>query len=573
MTTHTSTAEAALAGPGDGHGHDCRPRLRRGIAVTAVARGLVVEAVGRRHLFAGAAAADTLPRLLALLDGTRDRAAIAAELGLDASGIAPVLTALEERALLEPDCSAVGTAPADGAPTAIGPVADFLSRTGPPADAEGGSSIALARLAAATVALSGPPEVTRRVTEDLRACGVGRIATVPPGEAAPVGPVDLFVVCDDASARLDEAGRAGAAGGFEVLRYAIRDSADATAAIEIGPRFLPGHTACTSCFRAGHEQAFPADRVPSPLPPATVDPVAGLVADQVTAVLAGTAQPLPRRDLRRLTVPDLTTRTLAVVPEPGCPHCGPIGAGAEREPDTAEWLLQAAPAERFAAGMGVTPFEPPVVPELETSPRYPLPAPVTAACSPGVLDEQAVSVLLSLTAGLRGTGPAGGTPEEAGPGGGLRRRWAPSGGNLGSVRIFLLTEAPLSPLPGTVFAYDGEAGELIAARCDTPPLSELLAGTALAGRPVDAALVFTGALHRLRGKYRVFSPRLAHLDTGCAMAQAALLAAELGLRADLVAGDTGGLVEHLDLDPADRLVTGIIGIYGKDTGDAARRRA
>ncbi|WP_405442165.1 hypothetical protein OG373_33265 [Streptomyces avidinii] len=623
MTPYTSTGAPAPGGPapgapdghGNDHGHDCRPRLRRAIAVTAVPRGLVVEAVGRRHLFAGADAADILPRLLLLLDGTRDRAAVAAELGLDVSQIDPVMAAIEARALLEPACPAVDAAPPGGAPVAIDAVADFLSRTGPPAAVDGGSSTAAVRLAAASVALAGPPEVTRRVAEDLAACGVGRVTTVPPGGHTPDGPVDLFVVCDDATAALDEAARSGAAGGFEVLRYAIRDATgappvpdatlamdtttatdtlpetevadvadvidviDVTTAIEVGPRFLPGHTACTGCFRTGHERAFPADRAALSLPPATAGLVAGLVAEQVTAVLAGTAQPLSRRELRRLTLSEFTSRSLTVVPEPGCPDCGPIGAGAEQALDTVEWLLQAAPPERFTAGAGTTSFEPPAVLELATSPRRALPVPETAACPPGLLDERALSVLLSRTAGFREAGAdtsedtPGGAPGQTGADGGLRRRWAPNGGNLGSVRLFLLTETHLPALPGTVFAYDDETGELIAVRSDSPPLSELLAGTPLAGRPVRAALVFTGALHRLWGKYYGFSTRLTHLDSGCAMAQAALVAAGLGLHTDLVAGDTGALVEHLDLDPADRLVTGILGIYGRGAADAARTGA
>ncbi|GAA2746349.1 nitroreductase family protein [Kitasatospora cinereorecta] len=569
MRTDTDRENTAPAA----HGHDCRPRLRRGIAVTPLPAGLVVEAVGRRHLFRGEAATATLPRLFALLDGTRDAAALAAELGHEVAAIEPVLAAVEARALLEPTCPATAAAPVDGAPQAADAVAEFLARTGPVAAVEGGSVTALARLAASTVAVAGPPAVTERIAEDLRACGVGRVTAVEPGDAPVDGPVDLLVVCDDDPRLLAAAVRHGAAGGFEVLRYAVRDAAhaaDATGAIEIGPRFRPGHTACADCLRTGRAREFPADRVPSVLSPAVVDLAAGLVADQVTAALAGTAVPLPRRELRRLTLPDFSTRYLAVVPEPGCLECGPIGDGPEQEADTIEWLLQASPPERYAAGAGVAPFEPLPVLDLPASPRRPLTAPAPADCTPGVPDERALAVLLSRTAGPRETAAGGGAAED---GAGIRRRWAPSGGNLGSVQLFLLTEEHWPGLPGTVFRYDAEAGELVAARADAPPLSALLAGTALAGRPVRAALVFTGALHRLWGKYHQFSPRLTHLDTGCAMAQAALVAGELGLHAELAAGDVGALAEHLELNPVDQLVTGIVGIYGKDHADAARRPA
>ncbi|MFJ8025536.1 nitroreductase family protein [Streptomyces sp. NPDC096311] len=166
--------------------------------------------------------------------------------------------------------------------------------------------------------------------------------------------------------------------------------------------------------------------------------------------------------------------------------------------------------------------------------------------------------MLSHTAGPR---------EAAETDGGSPSRWSPSGGNRASVQLFLLTEEHWPELPGTVFKYDD--GTLIAARADKPSLPELLAGTGLDGRPVRAAVVVTGAVHRLRNKYGDFAFRLTHLDAGCALAQAALVAAELGLRAELVTGDIGDLAGRLDLHPADQLAIGIIGLYGRDTGDAA----
>ncbi|MFB7598715.1 hypothetical protein [Streptomyces sp. NPDC056160] len=579
------------------HRHIGTARLRRGLTVVPTDHGLVVEGVGRRHLFGGAAAKDVLPRLFTLLDGSRDLAAVAAGLGVDADQVTAVLDMLADRGLLEP-------APA-GPVAAEETVADHLSRTGPVAAAAGGSANALARLAVSRVVLTGPAAVTGRITDDLRACGVGDITVVPHGDPLPAGPASLLVVCADEPDRLGEACRTGAAGGFEVLRYSVQRTADRIAAIEIGPRFHPGHTVCPDCFRISHERGFPeggmpkgglpeedrtpeagtsADAVPQDeappstapldnasvegpsdgLPGAEADLLAGLVTAQITAVLAGTGMPVPRRDLWRLTLPDHTSRRWTVAPEPGCRACGPIAAGAAQNLDTVEWLLQSPPDEVFQAD-GAAPAEPaPLdVLDLTTSPRRRLSAPDSAACTPGLLDEHAVSLLLSRTAGPRET--AGGTQD------GPASRWCPSGGNRASVQLFLLTEEDWPRLPGTVFKYD--AGTLVAVRADRPSLSELLAGTGLAGRPVRAALVLTGAVYRLRGKYGDFAFRLTHLDAGCALAQCALVAAELGLEAELVTGDVGGLAGQLDLNPGDQLAMGIIGLYGEDTGDAASRPA
>ncbi|WP_371534860.1 TOMM precursor leader peptide-binding protein [Streptomyces sp. NBC_00466] len=542
-------------------------RLRRGLTVVPTERGLVVEGVGRRHLFGGAAATDVLPRLFTLLDGSRDLAEMAAELRLDVDQITGVLDMLADRGLLEP-------APA-GAVTAEQTVADYLSRTGPVAAADGGSVNALARLAMSRVVLTGPAAVTGRIADDLRVCGVGEIAAVPEGDPIPTGPANLLVVWDDEADRVGEAYRIGAAEGFEVLRYSVRRAAGRIAAIEIGPRFHPGHTACPDCLRTGHERAFPkdavsqdaapVDNVSGELPGAVADLFAGLVAAQITAVLAGTGQPVPRRDLWRLTLPDHTSRRWTVAPEPGCRGCGPVGTGAEQELDTVEWLLQGTPDEAFQGDTAATVWPEPLdVLDLTTSPRRPLATPDSAACTPGLLDEQAVGLLLSRTAGPR---------ESTGAHGGFESRWCPSGGNRASVQLYLLTEAGWPGLPGTVFKYDGDAGTLIAVRADKPSLPELLAGTGLAGRPPRAAVVVTGAVYQLRGKYGDFGFRLTHLDAGCALAQCALVAAELGLNAELVTGDVGDLAGQLDLNPADQLALGIIGLYGKDTGDAAARPA
>ncbi|MFJ3694160.1 TOMM precursor leader peptide-binding protein [Streptomyces sp. NPDC090052] len=561
-------------------------RLRRGLTVVPTERGLVVEGVGRRHLFGGASATDVLPRLFTLLDGDRDLAGIAGELGLDAAQLTSVLDLLTDRGLLEPVPSGVVTAEET--------VADYLSRTGPVAAADGGSGNALVRLAMSRVVLTGPAVVTGRIADDLRVCGVGEITTVAQGDPVPVGPANLLVVCDDGTGRVGEAYGAGAADrvgdadrvgeayrigvaeGCEVLRCSVRRTAGRIAAIEIGPRFHPGHTACPDCLRTGHERAFPEEELPEEelpegstpsgdasgeLPGAVAGLFAGLVAAQITAVLAGTAHPVPRRDLWRLTLPDHTSRRWTVAPEPGCRACGPIGTGAEQELDTVEWLLQSPPDEVFQGDSAAPDWPDPLdVLDLTTSPRRRLAAPDSTACTPGLLDEQAVSLLLSRTAGPR---------ETTGAPGSLPSRWCPSGGNRGSVQLFLLTDESWPGLPGTAFKYDADAGTLIAVRADKPSVSELLGGTGLAGRQPRAAVVVTGAVYRLRGKYGDFAFRLAHLDAGCALAQCALVAAELGLEAELVSGDTGGLAGQLDLNPGDQLAMGIIGLYGKDTGDAA----
>jgi hypothetical protein len=60
------------------HNPQNRPQVRSGLAVVPAPHGLIVEGSTRRHLLTGRAATEVLPRLLPLLDGTRDLAAVQA---------------------------------------------------------------------------------------------------------------------------------------------------------------------------------------------------------------------------------------------------------------------------------------------------------------------------------------------------------------------------------------------------------------------------------------------------------------------------------------------------------------
>ncbi|WP_327154363.1 hypothetical protein [Streptomyces tubercidicus] len=534
------------------------PTLRRGFTVVTRPDYMIVDTGTRRHRFAGKGVPDVLTRLLPLLDGSRDRAALAADSGVAPAAVHTIVSALDARGMLEPE------PPGE----ADGPVAMYLSRTGPVAAPSEGPAAALRRLAGSTVLLSGPDELTAGIREDLERCGVGRVVVAGPDGVFPddmaAGTASLMLAFDGLTedAALHDAVAAGAAQGIDVLRFALADDLEAGGTVvETGPRFRDGATACVSCFRTGYGKAFPAAAPARPdglLTEGAGRILAGLVAAEATAVLAGAGRPGDRRSLRRVSVPKVSAPVYLVAPEPGCEACGISGQEPARDLDTLEWLSRDGPPERVGeAASYPDPPTPPV--ELPSSPRSPLPD--SGPPAEGRWDERAIGHLFARSAGPRSLDDAGWQG----------RRWAASGGNRGSVQLYLLTERHPCQLPGTVFKYQGETGSLLSVGVDDVPLSQLLAGTGIDHGGLVHAVVFVGAVERLRNKYREFSYRLTHLDTGCALAQYTLLARAHQLAVGPPVYATGKLNARLGLDSRRAVAVTAVGLYERSDGDADRR--
>lgn len=533
------------------------PTLRRGFSVVTTPDYVVVDTGTRRHRFAGKGVPDVLTRLLPLLDGSRDQAALTTDSGVAPAAVHKIVSVLEGRGMLEPE------PPGE----ADGPVATYLSRTGPVAAPAGGPAAAVRRLAGSTVLLSGPDELTAGIRDDLERCGVGRVVVAGPDGAFPddmaAGTASLILAFDGLTedAALLDALAAGAAQGNDVLRFALAGDPEAGGTVvEIGPRFRDGATACLSCFRTGYGQAFPTAAPARPdglLTEGARRILAGLVAAEATAVLAGTGRPGDRRSLRRVSAPNVSAPVYLVAPEPGCEACGIPYQEPARDLETLEWLSRDGPPERVGeAAVYPDPPTPPV--ELPSSPRSPLPD--SGPPAEGRWDEQAIGHLFARSAGPRSLDDAG----WAG------RRWVPSGGNRGSVQLYLLTERRPCELPGTVFKYHGGTGSLLSLGADDVPLSQLLAGTGIDQEGLVHAVVFVGEVERLRNKYREFSYRLTHLDTGCALAQYTLLARAHHLAVGPPVYATGKLNEHLGLDPRRAMAVAAVGLYERSDGDADR---
>jgi SagB-type dehydrogenase family enzyme len=189
-----------------------------------------------------------------------------------------------------------------------------------------------------------------------------------------------------------------------------------------------------------------------------------------------------------------------------------------------------------------------------TSPRHRLPDQFTVQETNrerGIrgIDESLLAGIFARVAGFR--------PTEAGHPDSSDMRWAPSGGNLASVALYLVTDRDLFGLPGTIFRYDDLEHQVISVHADRVSVSQALAGTDLDTTSVDAAIILVGEAGRLSEKYSEFAWRLTHLDTGCAALQLHLVAEDYSLRTTFAATWPKQVAELLDLDQRHEIITAI----------------
>jgi SagB-type dehydrogenase family enzyme len=107
------------------------------------------------------------------------------------------------------------------------------------------------------------------------------------------------------------------------------------------------------------------------------------------------------------------------------------------------------------------------------------------------------------------------------------RRLAPTGGNLGSVDLWLIARQVVGLRPG-IYYYDSPRHRLECVDEHVPDDAAIAAAT---GGNVggDCLIVGTGALSRCAQKYGPFAYRLVYLDSGVALAYAHVVAAALGV--------------------------------------------
>ena len=545
------------------------PSVSRGLVVVPGGGGLIVEGSPVRQVFRGKAATEVLPRLIPLLDGSRDRDGVGREAGLSPAQVDQVLTLLDDRGLLE---SGARHDPGWSADPETRP---YLSRNLSAMSGFANVGELAATLARTVVLLVGDERITTRLGADLAALGVRSVAGRPGQEDQwpRQGVDDVLAVVADRQA--DPSVLDDTVAWCESREIPVLRTAAAPGSVQVGPCFWPGVTACADCLRRGlREAGWAADGDPDDV---TCEFWCGLVMAGLLALIIRLPAMTPPRVMTRFDVTGWASDRRLVVPYADCSACAvhwraSTGAGTA---GTYEWSMSRAP-RRLQAGADTSPGRRREIggiagdrPGFASHPRRPLPpapAALTGSFGPPAphdrtpeVDETVLGDLLRRTAGRR-TGPADGTAQ----------RWTASGGDFGSVECYLVTEPGLFGLPGTVLRYQDMDDEVVAVRPDCVPPADLLSGTDLAAERFAAVFVLVAAGRRLAGKYRTFAHRLAHLDAGCAATQLAALARGHGTEVVFASEWAEDVAEVLCLAPGDQYVTAIAGIAHRMEGTTCR---
>lgn len=547
-------------------------RLVDGLVMLPMAQGLLVEGGLRRRVLVGGAGADDMLRVAALLDGSRTLHTVALSSGLTYEAARRIVSMLRVSDFVEYRGSAPGPAEDSrgGATGATDSALAFLARTVHATGHYNNTGELRAALGSATVMILAPGPAGDRIRADLVACGVGHVTVVGcQDEAAaaragfPASQQSLVVAIDDghSAAALTSAEALCRQHEVPMLRCARRGPS-----IEIGPLFYAGSTACYGCFDRSHEE----QRRPgtsglacSPLDDCLDDCLAAMTVDEVLATLGQVRSPTTLRTINTFSLTSFSERRSVLLPWPGCGQCGDLFPSAAAADSAAayEWVsrnwpprlggdqalkLRYGPALRDLAAQR---------PRFTSHPVYPLPPPAKTAESAGGpapepdarLTPATLAALLNQVAGRRSTDPG---PD--------LRRWAPSGGNLASARLYCVAwGVPIGPGPGVLAVYDDIGHGLIPVHRRMVPAQRMLAGTGMAPGEPSVLLVFVADVDRIAQKYGPFGYRLAHLDAGVATAQLTVVAAALGLGVAFAMAWPDSVAGLLELRPGREFVTSL----------------
>jgi SagB-type dehydrogenase family enzyme len=529
-----------------------RVRLRRGLALIPIEGGLVVEGARNRHVFRGKSARDVLPDLLAGPDGSRSPKPPP---GIPAAQLDHLLGVLSRRGLLERP----GSAERDRHVSED--VSAFLSRT-TGANAEGPSTDdVLDALAAATVYVVAGEPLAEDLADDLRACGIGTVtglSALLDDRADHAGrSLALILEITDDTGRTEKAFDRCRELGIPALRAAAFGDH-----IELGPCFLDGLAICAECLRRARAAAnWPS--TPDASDAAVASVLAGLISLEAVTFAGGLPYLRHPQIVSRIDARECKADNRLLVREEGCPRCGdllPPGIDQRTELVLAyeESMAPSGPApEQTLVGLGRIEEARRHRPALTAHPALPLPAAQGPAGTFGAPSEGEPA---ELDAGVIGEIARRVAGRRAEPRDSADQRWAPTGGNMASVELYVGCEAGFDGLPGTLFRYDDIGHRLIAVSRAPAGSFELSAATDLAGLPVETFFVLVAAVDRLSVKYGDFAYRLAALDAGCATTQLTAVCHGYGRSLVFASRWDERLAQVLRMGPDDRFVTAVAGV-------------
>jgi SagB-type dehydrogenase family enzyme len=549
-------------------------KLCEGLALIPVDSGFLVEGGARRQRFSGKSAAVLLDTVLPILRDSCTAETLAVRSGLPHSVVTGMVAQLRRRGLLE-EAAGSEFAAARGLDAEV---RAYLSRnleSLPGYRSVGRIASALSRCAVVHVGLSAEADA---ICEDLRDSGVGHVVQARDAQTLSAATVrardcERRLVLAPASTSISDL---VVPEGFEILRYGR--FADR---LEIGPLFGRPGSACAACFAEGHRRLFAGAEGAGETSGPGSAVLAGLVVAQALGALVKLTETPAVGTLTVLGGGGGEARRYTHFAEPGCSRCSAMGgctprpgaAGERYEAQVARDLAQLQPSphtasadlERNAATAARRPAFP-TAPRHDLGHRDETPEPdgvVTAAWArhtgtvtapwAGQDLESTLSGILLRVAGFREQGASS--------------RWAPSGGNMASVELYLAAAHPFyGRQAGTLFRYDDVAHQVLVPHAGTVDLPTTLEDAGLASEGLVAVVFLVAAVKRLAEKYGRFSYHLAHLDAGCAITQLSAVATGYGWTIDLarrIGPDLAGFLElhSLELHSGGEVVTGLVGLY------------
>jgi SagB-type dehydrogenase family enzyme len=521
------------------------PRIAPGIVIVPTDSGVLVEGGPTRQLLGGKGAQRVMRDLVPLLDGTRDIETLAAEFDESEATTHAAVSLLYASGLLED---------ADGEPeiASEGSAAHrYYARSIDSTRVNTSGAHALERLAATSIHLVAGDDhddavLAGAIAKQLELGGIGRVTVADFDEdetehATPLDDAHLVVLVGDTPPVRRAAATATTLGipAFPVSvhgRHAY-----------YGPVVDETYTASFAeiADQIAGETPVPAERDDHAL-------VAALAAADILSLRSRVGAMLSKQQLMRLDLETLEQRGLVAtrVTRVGIPLAYAFEASTAFAPRHLSNPRdhQVHYKESNIALQRESKLWP-------SAPTLPLPAPARVDVDWPEPGAEATATTLRLPALtdviVRSVGNRNlGTPLE-----GKVRRWAPSGGNLGSVQAYLVARDVEGLVPG-VYGYDRGNDALAMLPWADPE-------TALAGVDPDAAavLIYTGALARVGSKYAAFAWRILHLDAGVAVHHTRMLAAAHRLESRAAgAWDDEAIADLLAIDQDAEPITAVVSL-------------
>ncbi|HYE72963.1 MAG TPA: SagB family peptide dehydrogenase [Blastocatellia bacterium] len=566
-----------------------RPSFPKEFVVVPLINGLLAEGTDISQVLRGQATKTLLPRLIPLLDGTRTIEQLAEVLkDVAVSHIQQAIALLYTRGLLEDKAAD----PEIDAEQFDSNLLAFFRRHVDTTRVNRSALEAAARLHNSEVVVYTIGDNTQQasIVERLRNAGIGSVTLGDWGSDLKLSNrydkklVVALVEGEDDIAKLTALDNQCARLGISWLRVAVQPEA---LTADLGPYFEREETACYQCFRLVEADSYPSKVRQSDVSSEPQTKLwASMLVTEVIYLLSRIGPIATGPHTRRYDLSDWSVQTLRYPRLPGCPNCRPVSGLEKITVDTA---IVFEDAVRFPSRHLNDPKNHQVhyhasnLDLAKDSKRYPnvekvsLPAQTQLIELPGTTQESlpnsklsrsassefnldALASLLLLSAGVW-TKDIPSAVKPLSP-----KRWAATGGNLGSVELYVAACNVAGLEPGLYF-YQVHEHQLarISKEWSREDVEDFIrqAVTGVSDESPDALIVSVAALHRVSQKYGSFAYRVTNLDAGFALAQLQMVGNGLGLQtqiAHLWADDV--ISDRLDLLEMAEPVTGAVLING-----------